>query len=579
MPVREFKGALDKPVVREFTGQLDQVYDGPPIRQSIGPSELSGPEISAAARAAVAAEADAINREIPLMQRESFHEKSIPVLGGAASLMVPGAGWGALALQSLLAGGGTALGEFARQKVTREPIQPARIARTGGEVGAGSFAGGAVVKGLGAFASKIFSSPLDDPAKAAAQFARDRNAPFPLSSAAPRSAAGRVQQASRVLLPGEIKTQVDANRVAHFLNQNVGTLTAKAQVFDDAARQGQEFLRQVFEPGEVAIKNTFRQFTEAVGDDALIPTTNTLAAASQAAERLANRGQTTGGLYQRLRTIVKKAPGTYTPAEFDELYGAVIKQAFNSRGAAGAEGRILLEAIVKDMDDFGRMPSGASFSDEIAKASAIREQYRELRKIPQLERLATEMKAQGGAKGTRDWMDSLFSTGNGKALAKLRELNPTLYHDLADAWLAKQIDNATGPTATGIGRQVDGVKLRTWFEQNEPKIREVFGSKQALALDNFTNYAKHMSGAVKRSAESKTFEPVNLLVRGGAEVAATVKNPVIMLPGEAASFVLARGLSDPSSRLFKIFTEGFSPATRSFMVKSAGLAGQTKARE
>jgi hypothetical protein len=47
----------------------------------------------------------------------------------------------------------------------------------------------------------------------------------------------------------------------------------------------------------------------------------------------------------------------------------------------------------------------------------------------------------------------------------------------------------------------------------------------------------------------------------------------IMIPGEMASFVLARGLSDPSSSLFKVFTQGFSPGMRSFMVKSAGLAG------
>ena len=68
-------------------------------------------------------------------------------------------------------------------------------------------------------------------------------------------------------------------------------------------------------------------------------------------------------------------------------------------------------------------------------------------------------------------------------------------------------------------------------------------------------------------------DPAALLARGAAEATAMKLNPTIMVPGEAASYVLAKGLSDPSSQLFKVFTEGFSPATRSFVVKSGQLTG------
>jgi hypothetical protein len=329
----------------------------------------------------------------------------------------------------------------------------------------------------------------------------------------------------------------------------------------------------------VAYKNAFTKYAETVGGDIAVPTKNTLEGIRQAAERLENRGQTTGGLYQRLRTILKKSPESFTPGEFDELYGSIIKQAFNARGAAGGEGKIVLAAITQDMDDFGRQ-FGASFGDDIAKASALREQFRELRKIPQLERLAGELgdTRAGGTKGTIDWMNSLFSKDNGKALAKLRELNPQLYHDLADAWLAKQIDNSV--SSNGLLRQVDGGKLLSWVEQNQAKLKEIYGTKQYTALRNFSQYASLMSGAQKRAASSADPNAVlGLVARAGGELTgAKFGGLPLLVPGEAASFVLARGLSDPSSQLFKVFTQGFSPGTRSFMVKSGELAGQSAAR-
>src|SRR5256885_7928170 len=152
----------------------------------------------------------------------------------------------------------------------------------------------------------------------------------------------------------------------------------------------------------------FRSYTEAVGADSPVPTTNTLAAVQKAADMLENRGQTTGGLYQRLRTILKRAPGTYTPREFDELYGSIVKQAFTSKAGAGGEGQLLLQGITKDLDEFGAN-SGFSFAQDILKSNAIRDQFREVRKNPQLERLATEFNAQGGTRGSIDCMKCRFS--------------------------------------------------------------------------------------------------------------------------------------------------------------------------
>lgn len=544
--------------------------------QSIGPAELSGPEISRSAAQEVSQQAQAIDKELPWIERYSTQRASVPIIGGMAGAMVPGAGWGALALSAGLSGAGAGGGELLAQKRFREPTDVGKAVKRGAVDATATLATGAALKGLGAVAKKLFSSPLSDPQQAAATFAKQEKVPFPLSSAAPGSGAARTQNMAGGLLPGAIKNQADAKSVAVYLNNTVGTMTEKASVFDDAAKQGQTFLRSVFEPGETAYKQVFSEFTEAAGDQSAIPIANMKRAALEAANRLQARGQTTGGLYQRLRTIIKTDAPTMTPAELDELYGAIIKQAFNSRGAAGGEGKIVLSGIVQDMDAFVPGTGNA-----VASAEAVRESFRELRNIPALQRLAAEMKSQSGAKGTIDWMNTLFQSGNGKALSKLRELNPQLYHDLADAYLAREIDIASKYSVGGFARQIDGQKLRSWFTANQPRIKEIYGSAQAQVLDNFTNYAQMMSGAQKAAEEaSKGGVGMNLTTfgRGLAEGGAMLKNPVVMVPTEASAFVLARGLSDPSSQLFKVFTKGFSPSTKFTTLQLGEAAGRETAR-
>jgi hypothetical protein len=58
-----------------------------------------------------------------------------------------------------------------------------------------------------------------------------------------------------------------------------------------------------------------------------------------------------------------------------------------------------------------------------------------------------------------------------------------------------------------------------------------------------------------------------------------VTKPFLMAPGEAGSYVLAKGLSDPNSTLFRLFTEGVKPSTLKFLETSAKLSGQQVGRE
>lgn len=568
-------GITQSELMRKVSG-APAINTSPLRMANIGPSQMSGPEIERASYKEVSDLVAAGDKEIPLLQRESFHEKSIPVLGGMAGLLTGGTGFGALAIQSLLSGAGAGAGELIRQQQTREPIQPATAFKQGAAVGAGNFAGGVAVKGLGAAAKKIFSTPLSEPQQAAAQFAKDKGAPFPLSSAAPGTGAAKAQQMSRALLPGDIRTQMDANKVTQFLNREVGTIVDKASPVDEASLAGQQYLRKVFEPGETVYTETFKDLRSTLGDDAAVPLKNTRAAMERVTEALKERGEMKS-VFNRFRNVLKADAQEQTVAQLDELYSGILKDTARNANAR-KEANVVLSAIAKDIDAVAA-DSGMSFSKNIATAKAVRDQFRELRNIPQLERLSKPFGDKGGTLGSRQWMTELFSNPNGAALAELRTRNPELYHNLADSWLASNLNRFSKPAKDGFGRALDGQAFRAWYEQNAGNLKVILGAPQAKALDNFSLYAQHMAGSVDRSVSAgKSLEPMAMLARGGGEVAGMVKNPYLMIPGEAASFVIARGLSDPTSALFKVFTEGFSQGTRSFAVKGGQLAGQGAAR-
>lgn len=559
---------------------LDQMVYGPNWRgfaptQSVGPTSETPAQIRQGEIADINAGNAAADSQIPWNVRNSFHEKmKVPAAAIAASLAtLPLGGWGGLGVGSLMGGAGASLGEMSRRDEAGEPMDPGAIAKTGAVNAATGFGVGSALKGLGFAAKAIFSTPLSDSANVAVRFAREQQAPFPLSSAAPGSGAARVQTASRGLLPGEIRTQIDANRVSQFLNQRVGTIVDNATPVEEAALKGQQYLRQVFEPGETIYTQTFQNLRSSLGDDTAIPLTETRKVLDGVTDALKQRGEMKA-VFNRLRNVQKGGATEQTVQQLDELYSGLLKDTARNANAR-REANVVLSAIGRDIDSVAK-DFGMSFSDDVAAAKAVRDQFRELRNIPQLERLSQPFGERGGTLGSRQWMSEMFANPNGKALAELRTRNPELYHELADSYLASNINRFSKPIKDGIGRSLDGTAFRAWFQQNEPAIRLIYGAPQAKALDNFSIYAQHMAGAVDRAASGggRMADPLAMLTRGGGEAALLKTFPAIMVPGEAASYVLAKGLSDPSSQLFKLFTEGFSPATRSFVISRGQLAGQ-----
>jgi len=367
---------------------------------------------------------------------------------------------------------------------------------------------------------------------------------------------------------------MDANRVAQFLNREVSAIQAAGSPIDEAAIKGQKFLRSVFEPGETVYTETFRGFREVVGDNAAIPLNNTRAAVAGVAEALKGRG-TTGGLAQQIQTLAKRSPSQLTAQQIDDLYSELLKKAARNPNAR-AEMNVVLTALTQDADEFGKQ-FGVNFMDDLTAAKKVRDQYRSLRNIPGLERLGKDFGEKGGTLGSRQWMSELFGNPNGKALAEFKSRAPDLYQELADSWMAENIRKFSRPTDSSIGSVLDGNGLRAWYEKNATNLKSIYGD--TTALDNFTNYAKHMSGAVNRAnTGSRGLDPLVLMARGGGEATAMYNAPVLMSLGEGGAYVLAKGLSDPNGALFRLFTQGIKPSTMKFLEKSSELAGRETAR-
>jgi hypothetical protein len=561
---------------------------------SIGPdtSGLSPAESEQAMYKQVADEAAGVESQVPFFNRPSTSDLArkygIPAV---ASLVVPGSGLPALLGQSAVAGAASGGVTLAQQSLDKQPLNYVEAAKDASLTAGGNLAGGLFLKGLGAAAKKLFVTPLTPEAQSAADYVRGSTAiqpfdngtggigselvdippkaPFPLSSAAPGSRGAAAQKASNLPLLGNLANQADSNRVVQFLNSQVGTLTPTAKPIEEAAIQGQQFLRSVLDPGETAFRQAFGAYRDTVGDLTEIPLTNTRAALDQAANALRERGET-GALAKRIISVAKVDPESMSAQQLDDLYRGLLRDASKS-GGGQAEMNKVLPAIAQDMNEVGKS-FGLNFAGDIANANTVRTQYKDLLKIPQLQALSKDVKDPG------KWFTTLFDPGNGKVLGKLRELNPQLYHDLADSYVASNIQRFNKPVKDGFGTALDGTALRAWYQQNADRLKLILGAPQAKAIDNFTNYAAHVNSSIERGVTGKSFDPVNALARLGVSGGSTAISPYIAALGEPGSFVLARGLSDPNSWLFKLFTKGVNPSTANFWLKSSQLAGQTAAQ-
>jgi len=230
----------------------------------------------------------------------------------------------------------------------------------------------------------------------------------------------------------------------------------------------------------------------------------------------------------------------------------------------------LKEAILRDYDDVGAEigVSARELASEAIQKSAKFFQLK--RQFPELEFFAKDFSDD-------KWLGLLFQGRNARALAEIRTKSPELYTELSDTWLANIIQTHTRATDGVIGKILDGPALRKWFEINRKDLNKVLGKQKNQVLDNFSRYANEITSTMKK-ADKDTLGSFETFVRAGSELGATYQAPMIMVPGEVAAYMLAKGLSNPSSKLFKLFTQGpgagFKTTTKGGLMLGGQLAVQ-----
>jgi len=484
------------------------------------------------------------------VSRETAREY-LPVAAGALGAMAGGSG---IVLPSLLAGAGTTAGEVGRQKLEGGKIDLYDAVVSGGKATAGTLAGGLVFKTLSGLANKVFSpQPLNKAQKVAEEYAKENNLPLPLSSAT-KSRGGMLQLgAENATLPARLKTAKDANKITQYINRvaldEVPAMAQKAKPVEQVVQKGRDFFTSIYNPAKEAGQEGFDKFVSSVGIDTPVRTGNFYGVLDDAIASLQKSGLTSnaksGGLWGLLQQQKKLGPQPKTLDEYEILRKAISKSGRKASRVAAD----LKEAILKDYDDVGAElgVSARELAQEAINKSA--EFFRLKKDFPELEFFATNKAADD------KWLGMLFSGRNAKALTYIRQEHPEIYHELSDTWLAQIINSKTRSTNGIIGKVLDGPALMKWVESNKSDLMRILGKEKAGVLSNFSQYA----AATQRSVERAANDPITsmeLLTRAGAEGTALFFKPHIMVPTEATAYVLAKGLSNPNSSLFKLFTSG-----------------------
>ena len=566
---KPFTGELDKPQVREFTGELDFPI-ARALPEDVDVREMALREVTEQAREI---EEKPLIRQLELAAppREAA-KAALPVAAGTAAMALGPAGLAipALATQAGLGATGATLGEVGRQQIEGEEVDVGEAFEEGAQFGAGAFAGGMLFKGMANLARRAFVRPISGEAREAAEFAAERNIPF---LGEPRLKGGRLTLGGEALVRNQA-TKVNAaiNRTMGEFTQNIKSLDAADEAVDLAVTTGRKIFDEALEPGMKGIQGPLQRVRTSLGDDATIPLTNTQNALNRASEWLKGQGITSGSIAQKINAIKKTLTDGDVRAldDLDELYGDFWRL-WNTKTNRSARKAVemVTKSIVDDIDDAAKLTGyqtreGLGFADDFAQALAKREDFRKLMaENPELKKLG-----KISPEKTRLWLNSLFTSG-GKTLKEFRTSNPEVYTDLSNAWLARNMWNNTTTPPSGFGRVVDGKKLQDWVSANKQTLGEVFGKEKANVIDQFSKFAASSAKVVEDVAKAPV-SPTDLLARGGVEAAAVVTQPLVAIPAEGASLMLAYGLTNPNSWLFKVLTQGVKTKGLELSLKAGG---------
>lgn len=479
-------------------------------------------------------------------ERQTAREAVVPAMAVAGA--VPSGGTSLLAIGGAAVGAGLGAtgGKLIEQKLEGKPLDLADAVGEGSHAAAWTAGGGLAFKALGGLASKIFS-PVSDEAKQAAKYAVENKLPLP-SAAQPGKAGMLGQYAEQATFPTRIASINDAKKINTYLNTQTQALTKDAKVIDEVAQNGQQFFKNVFDTAKETGEGGFTKFLDTMGRDTMTAMHKTKPAIIDLMNKMKASGNTSNQLYQRLTRIVKQGTEDLPLEELDGLRSAIGRLAPKAK-IRMADKEELINAIKADYDELGAQ-LGVSARDLVDEAIAKYAKFSGIKKAyPYLERFSKEFGERGGTVGSKQWFGELFTERNANALNYIRKESPALYRELADTRLAQLLENSSVARTELFGKVLDGEKLLTELNQNKDTFLKIWGSDKYNVLKNFANYAKQVGETLKTKPMSGT----EASMRIGGAVGGLSYAPQIYIPSESAAYLLAKGLSNPKSILFRAF--------------------------
>ena len=495
---------------------------------------------------------------------------ALPVIGAtAASLAAPeialpawaarlyGARTAIMAAPKIAAAfGGGAAGGGAKEAILNKEATPQSIGKAGIQSGIdmaeaellGSYAGFFLKKALSASPKAITAE-----GKKAIDWAKSKKAPIALSDVE----NSFVSSLPGKSLAGEFAEGSAAKKANQIINNEILNMSQGATTIDNAAMKGNDFFRTVLSGAEGSMKKAFGIFEQSVGKDAIVPLTSTAPQISKAITSLERIGQG-GGLLKKLKLIQESGLDSRTLNELE----LIRKEVGKSVGKNYKLKEIvddLSNAIIKDYEVVGKR-SGVDLPALLNVAKGETKKFKELAKIPGLERFAKEIGDRGAPAGTRNWISELFTEKNKMALAEMQKQAPEIYQELASTNMAQIISKNMKPHGF-FGNTLDGKAFREYVVKNSNNLKNIYGDEIYDALDNFSSYAKYTTEMVDRAGKTLSGSTPGQVVFGwgmkGAELGAAYKFPYIVIPAEGAAYGLAKSLTNPNGKIFNAFSKGF----------------------
>lgn len=452
--------------------------------------------------------------------------------------------------------GGGGAGGAAREAIQKPDASLKDVGKAGIQSGTdmaeaellGSYAGFFLKKVLSASPKAITAE-----GKKAIEWAKSKKAPIALSDVETSFSSSLPGKT----LAGEFAEGIASKKANQIINNEIITMSKGATNIDNAAMKGNQFFRDVLEGAEGSMRKAFGTFEQSVGKDAVIPLTNTASQISKSITSLERIGQG-GGLLKKLKLIQESGLDSRTLNELE----LIRKEAGKSVGKNYKLKEIvddLQSAIVKDYDAVGKQ-AGVDLPTLLSTAKGETKKFKELSKIPGLERFAKEIGDRGAPAGTRNWVSELFTEKNAKALAEMQKQAPDIFQELSATNMAQIIQKHSKPNGF-FGNTLDGQAFRKYVESNSSNLKTIYGDKAFEAIDNFSAYAKYTSEMIDRAGKTLSGSTPGQVVFGwgmkGAELGAAYKFPYIVIPAEGAAYGLAKSLTNPNGKIFNAFSKGF----------------------